>query len=95
MFYMPHFFKQGGARRIAGSLEYVYWPHKEAGMEEEETEFTENIQKAAARFPMSNSEPRKTVRVSDVESEKTYVVRQVNPLLICHMGWLCMKDVGI
>lgn len=39
-------------------------------MEEEETEFTENIQKAAAGFPMSNSEPRKTVRISDVRTRK-------------------------
>lgn len=29
------------------------------------------------------------------EPEKADVVRQVIPLFICHMGWLCMKDVGI
>lgn len=92
---MLYFFKQGGVRRIVGFLEYVYWLYKEVGMEEEEIEFIENIQKVVVRFFMSNFEFRKIVRVSDVELEKIYVVRQVNFFFICYMGWLCMKDVGI
>lgn len=39
-------------------------------MEEEETEFTENIQKEAAEFSMSNTEARMTVRISDVGTRK-------------------------